>query len=101
MAVPRLSDNHPAGGGSDEGLVLLTGANGYLGRALSRRFIEDGFGVVLAVRSPAARPSWLRHSGLWPNAPDSYTSTWKKPTPSPAWSRRFGRASPASSTVRR
>lgn len=35
--------------------VLITGASGYLGKLLSRRFLEDGHRVVLAVRSPAKR----------------------------------------------
>ena len=53
--VPRRSDSGSSGGKNGEGLVLVTGANGYLGRELSRRFLADGMEVVLAVRSSTAR----------------------------------------------
>ncbi|MEO7443390.1 MAG: SDR family oxidoreductase, partial [Acidimicrobiales bacterium] len=35
-----------------EPLVLITGAGGYLGRLLARRYIDDGVAVLLAVRGP-------------------------------------------------
>ena len=36
-------------------LVLITGASGYLGRRLARRYLEQGSDVLLAVRSAAGR----------------------------------------------
>lgn len=46
-----------------EPLVLITGASGYLGRRLTRRWLDDGCDVLLAVRAAAGRELLERELG--------------------------------------